>query len=50
MDPQKTFYAFGERETDCFYYDMNIECSFVFEKTSEFSDVESSILELSLKV
>lgn len=49
-DPQKTFYAFGERETDCFYYDMNIECSFVFEQTSNFSDIETSILELSCEV
>ncbi|MFZ9376596.1 MAG: hypothetical protein ACO25K_05690 [Candidatus Fonsibacter ubiquis] len=36
MDPNKTFYAFGKRATDCFYYNMDIDCSFIFEKTVDY--------------
>lgn len=31
MSSDKTFFAFGSRETDCFPYGIDIECNFVFE-------------------
>lgn len=46
MDSNKTFYAFGEREKDCFYYNMNIDCNFIFEKTSNVEEVRTSIIDL----
>jgi len=49
MNPEKVFYAFGERETDCFYYNMNIECEFIFENISNLNEVETAIFELVKK-
>ncbi len=40
MDSDKTFFAFGSRETDCFPYGIDINCNFVF----EYYDTQEQIL------
>jgi len=50
MDSNKTFYAFGERPTDCFYYDMDIECQFIFENTSNYEEIQNSIYQMSCEL
>jgi hypothetical protein len=46
-DPNKTFYAFGNKETDCFVYEVDVECKFIFEY---FNTLEDIIMSLSLMV
>jgi hypothetical protein len=43
-NPNKIFYAFGERETDCFIYGLDVECTFVFEY---FSSIKTTIESIS---
>lgn len=50
QDPNKTFYAFGERETDCFCYGVDVGCNFIFEYFSTLENLQTSILELVEKV
>jgi len=46
-DSNKIFYAFGNKETDCFVYEVDVECKFIFEY---FSTLEDIILSLSSMV
>ena len=49
-NPKKIFYAFGERETHCFYHDVDIKSTFIFENTDDLNVVEISLLELIEKI
>ena len=42
-DPNKIFYAFGSKETDCFVYGVNIECEFIFEYFNTLEDTTGSL-------
>jgi hypothetical protein len=46
LNPQKTFYAFGNKETDCFCYGVDINCEFVFEYFESLEQIEETILSL----
>lgn len=45
-NPNKTFYAFGEKETDCFAYKMDLKCNFIFEYYSNIDNLNNSISSL----
>lgn len=49
-NPQKTFYAFGERETDLFLHEIETPAKFIFEKYTNLDNVHKSILGLVEKV
>lgn len=48
-DPNKMFYAFGNDPRLCFYYEMDINCTFVFEVFRDLDTIQSSIEELILE-
>jgi hypothetical protein len=43
MDASKTLYAFGNKETDCFMYGVDVECNFIFEYFSNLENLTSSL-------
>lgn len=45
-NPEKTFYAFGSKETDCFCYGVDVDCKFIFEYFDSIEEVQNSILDL----
>jgi hypothetical protein len=48
-NPNKSFYAFGQDPRVCLYYNIDLECKFVYEVFDNLKNVESSIEELILK-
>lgn len=45
-DPNKIFYAFGDKETDCIICGLDIESNFIFEYYSSIKQIKESIGEL----
>lgn len=45
-NPSKTFYAFGEKETDCFIYGVGVKCNYIFEYFQSLNQLENSIEEI----
>ena len=46
LDSNKTFYAFGSRETDCFCYGVDIDSNFIFEYFESIEGIQTSILNI----
>ena len=49
FDDNKSFLCFGERETDCSPYELNIPCEFIFQKFtigSKLNEIADTIVEL----
>jgi len=49
-DPNKTFYAFGTRETDCFAMGIEIPAKLIFESYTSLNNVHKSISDLVSKI
>ena len=49
-NPNKTFYAFGERETDSFMYGLETPAKFIWEKFQSVQQVKNTISQLTEKV
>jgi len=49
-DPNKVFYAFGNKETDCFAYGVDIDCEFIFEYFNTIEDIILSLSSIILKL
>ena len=45
-DPNKIFYAFGSRETDCFTHGYPVKCNYIFEKYVDVDQLYESIKKL----
>jgi hypothetical protein len=48
-DPNKIFYAFGDKETDCYVYGVDVECQFIFEYFNTLEDIIMSLSSLVLR-
>lgn len=49
-DPNKTFYAFGYRETDCFALGVPKKAEFIFEEYKDFNQLKRSIEQLVITI
>lgn len=50
MNYEKTFYAFGQRETDCFYYMIETNAKFIFENTGLYHNIKETVHNLVLQM
>jgi len=49
-NPNKTFYAFGQDPRVCLYYNVDLNCDFVYEVFDNLDEIENSIEELILSL